>query len=173
MQCTPSQLAKLYDVDRRTVTNWLNEEPPCPSTGTGRERRFDTAAVARWHAERAVRQAAASTPALGEIVEATERARKVRAEADLKELELAERRRQLIPADEYQRRLDDFIGGLAATAAGRLHSFERDIVRAVDAPAARKITQRMHAALMAGAQEYAELVEAEARALDEAEGTAA
>src|SRR4051794_18347075 len=106
MKCTPGHLAKLYDIDRRTVTNWVNEEPPCPSTGAGREREFDTAAVARWYADRAVRQAAASTPALGEIVEATGRARKVRAEADLKELELAERRRQLIPSDEYQRRLD-------------------------------------------------------------------
>lgn len=169
MKCTPRQLAQLYDVDRRTVTNWLNEEPPCPSTGAGKERAFSTAAVARWYADRAVRHAAATTPALGEIVEATERARKVRAEADLKELELAERRRQLIPSDEYQRRLDDFVGGFGATAAGRLTPFERDIVKATDAPAARKITQRIQAALMAGAQEYAELVEAEARALDDAE----
>jgi hypothetical protein len=94
--------------------------------------------------------------------EADERARKLRAEADLKELELSERRRALVPIAEAETFLDSFVGGFAAVAAGRLQTFERDIVQAKGAGDARRLTQRMHAALMAGAQEYADAVEAEA-----------
>ena len=45
--------------------------------------------------------------------------------------------------------------------------FERDIVRATTPAEARLVTQRIHAALMRGAQDYAETMEAEALVLEQ------
>lgn len=99
--------------------------------------------------------------------EATERARKLRAEADIKEIDREERRGALIPVAIYQDRLDATAGGFAAVAAGQLQRFERDIVRAETPADARKITQQIHAALMRGAHEYADTLDAEAAALEQ------
>ena len=101
--------------------------------------------------------------------EAKERARKLRADADLRELELAERRGLLIPADKVQERYEEFLGGFSAVAAGRLQRHERDIVRVSTPGEARALTQTLHRALMEGAQEYASEVEAEADAIEQAE----
>lgn len=126
----------------------------------------------RWFRERA-REDARRESQGDKPNEDDERARKLAAEATLKELELAERRGQLIPLVDYQERLDQFVGGLAAVAAGQLQRYERDIVRTTTAPDARRLTQQIHAALMRGAQEYAERVDAEATALEaEAESAA-
>jgi hypothetical protein len=95
--------------------------------------------------------------------------RKLLAEAELKELELQERRRALIPAEDFDRFLDAFIGGFAAVASGQLQRFEREIVAATSSPAARVITEQIHAALMEGAQEYATQLETEASAIDAGE----
>lgn len=57
MKVSPKALAELYNVDRRTVTNWVNEDPPCPSDMEGRDRVFITQDVARWLEDRAVRKA--------------------------------------------------------------------------------------------------------------------
>lgn len=95
MKVSGTELARLRGVDRKTVTNWLNETPPCPSTGTGSARRVNLVDFADWWAERAVRQAAAAAPR-EEADEARERARKMRADADLSELKVARAREELV-----------------------------------------------------------------------------
>lgn len=92
--------------------------------------------------------------------------RKLAAEADLKEFEVAERRRRLIPADEFNDFIENFVGGFAAVASGQLQRFERDMVRATTAGDARVITQKQHAALMEGARQYATQMETEAEELE-------
>lgn len=93
------------------------------------------------------------------------RARLDLAQAELKELEVEERRKLLIPLDAFDTFVDALVGGFAAVAAGRLQRFERDIVIAASAPDARKVTERIHAALMEGAQEYADALDAQATVL--------
>lgn len=99
--------------------------------------------------------------------EAKERAGKLRAERELKELELAERKATLIMAVIHDTAVETLVGGFSAVAAGQLARFERDIVQATTPAAARLITQRIHAALMQGAQEYADVLETEAAALEQ------
>ena len=52
MALTGTELAQLFEVDRRTVTNWLRMDPPCPSEGAGQARRFRLKAVVDWMLER-------------------------------------------------------------------------------------------------------------------------
>jgi phage terminase Nu1 subunit (DNA packaging protein) len=89
-----------------------------------------------------------------------EHALKVRAERLLRELELAERSRDLVPIGESGAFMEEFVAALAATAAGRLTRFERDIVRASTPADARRVTAAIHVALMEGMQEFADTVEA-------------
>lgn len=100
--------------------------------------------------------------------EALERARKLKAEADLKELDLAQKRGELVEQTVLAEALDRVIGGFAATAKGRLGRFEREIVRCQTPGAARKLREAIVDALMEGAREYADQWEAEADELDKA-----
>jgi hypothetical protein len=100
------------------------------------------------------------------------RDRKESAEAELKELQVLEMRRVLIPLEDFESFVDSLIGGFAAVAAGRLQRFERDMVVASTPGAARLLTDQMHAALMEGAQEYATQLEAEATVLEAEEAVA-
>lgn len=98
--------------------------------------------------------------------EAKERARKVSAEADLKELEVAERRKALIPVQEFEEFVESLLGGVAAVASGQLQRFEREMVRVASAGEARALTQKMHAALMEGGRQYAQQLDTEAEELE-------
>ena len=107
---TGTELARLRRVDRRTVVNWLGETPACPSHGEGTARRFDLNEFATWWADRSVRHAAPSRPV--HVDEAAERARKMRADADLSELKVAERRRELVEVATVLRSDERLLGVL-------------------------------------------------------------
>ncbi|MFN2327014.1 MAG: hypothetical protein ABR551_14210, partial [Gemmatimonadales bacterium] len=55
-----TQLADIYRVERRTITNWVNSDPPCPSHKDKKRRVFDLAEVAEWYTDRKVREAVES-----------------------------------------------------------------------------------------------------------------
>jgi hypothetical protein len=94
-------------------------------------------------------------------------AEKTRVERQIKELELAERRGQLVPVTQYQERVEEFVGGFAGMAMGQLQRFEREVVQAGDAATARRLMGKIQAALMRGAQEYADTLETEIAATTE------
>src|SRR5690349_5231083 len=109
----------MYGVDRRTVTNWLNEDPACPSKQgkAGRAREFDTAAVARWYGDRAARKAVkeheSQRPA-STINIADEEARKAKADADIAEMKRDQMRGELVPIAEFRRVVERLCGLLRA-----------------------------------------------------------
>jgi phage terminase Nu1 subunit (DNA packaging protein) len=102
----------------------------------------------------------------GDLNEARERARKTRAEADMKEMDREERRRSLVPAKISTEYIEAFVGGLASVAAGQLGRFERDIVKAETPAEARAVRMNIHRALMEGAQRYADDLAQRAEALE-------
>lgn len=104
MKVNAARLAEIYNVDARTVTNWINSTPSCPSVKRGRMREFDTAKVAEWHIARAVRRALSDLPASNDIEEW--RARKMKAETLQAEAAWAEAEGQLIPLADYERTID-------------------------------------------------------------------
>lgn len=154
------EFATDHGVTSQRVYQWIQAGMPHRSRKSGT--RVVRAEANRWIRERDQEQARSETGP----DEAKERARKVKAEADLKELEVAERRKQLIPADEYAVFVENFIGGFAAVASGQLQRFEREMVRAMTPGEARAITQKQQAALMEGARQYAQQLEAEAEELE-------
>lgn len=95
-----------------------------------------------------------------------EKALAARATRLLKEHELFEKTRQVVPATEHIEFVETMMGTFAGVAAGRLQAFERDIVRASSLADARKITQRMHSELMAGARSYADRLDDEAAEIE-------
>lgn len=97
MQLTAKQLADYYGVQARTVTNWVNSEPPCPSTVDGRNRWFDSVAVAAWKEARLRAELVRESAPL-DFEDAKKR--KMAAEAELMELELAKLRGELVPIEE-------------------------------------------------------------------------
>jgi phage terminase Nu1 subunit (DNA packaging protein) len=104
MRVTAEQLAEWYDVERRTITNWLNATPPCPSKKHGRERTFDSAAVAKWREDRAAATAeeAALARFPGSAEWETARTRKMAAEAGRAELALATERGELGSVEDFR-----------------------------------------------------------------------
>jgi len=112
MLCNAKQLAEWYNVDPRTVTNWQLEDPPIPSEKRGKVRWFDTAAVARWMEQRAIRRAPAPPPP--DLEEA--KARKLSAEAELAEYQLAQARGEFIAVAD----LDAKVGPMLDTFRAKL-----------------------------------------------------
>jgi hypothetical protein len=139
--------------------HWASEGMPT-RTADGERRVVPHEGIA-WLLERefARGRSSVSTPD-----EAAQRARDVRLRADLRELELGQRRGQLVAISVYQECLERFVGGFMAVASGQLQRFEREIVSASTPADARKITMALHRALTEGAQSYADRIEAEAEA---------
>lgn len=113
-----------------------------------------------WRLERAIAEATKGSD------EKHQQLRRVRAEADLKESEVRERLGELVPRDEWEKFQESMIGGFAAVAMGQLQRFEREMVRTTSAGEARLLTQKMQAALMEGAQSFADRLEAEALTIE-------
>lgn len=117
------EVADLLGVTSKTVRNWLNKED-LPSQSDGRRRVLDWRTTLEWYVQRRIRENGngGNEPDRGELVgeESFDAAlrRKTSAEADLKELKLAELRSQLVPADEVGRN----VGRVAAAIKTKLDS---------------------------------------------------
>jgi phage terminase Nu1 subunit (DNA packaging protein) len=97
---TAAEVCEIFGINRRTLTNWLNEDPPIPSTLRGRAREFDPPTVIPWHGERAVRLARASIERELREASTSTRAelqrRREEAETKLAEMDVAEREGELV-----------------------------------------------------------------------------
>lgn len=100
--------------------------------------------------------------------EEDEKALAARATRLLKEHELLEKTRQVVPATELVEFVETMMGTFAGVAAGRLQSFERDMIKVSSIADARKLTQRIHADLMAGARAYGDKLDDEAAEIEKA-----
>src|SRR4051812_36961059 len=78
MRLTPAELADFYGCDPKTVTNWLNEKPACPSRKVGGRRVFESVDVAEWHRARLTRQLRKDEPADLDTLRAEKIAEEVR-----------------------------------------------------------------------------------------------
>jgi len=144
MKATALDLVAHYNVDRRTITKWLSSDPPCPSQLKHKVREFDTAEVARWHAERAARNAIAdrdrATPS--NITEL--RARRDLAQTRLLEIDLALRESELIPMEVHKEVFADACNRMRAVLINIPSAYALTLERAgVAADAAQKMLEDM------------------------------
>jgi phage terminase Nu1 subunit (DNA packaging protein) len=98
---TKAEIARLFGVSVQAIDGWLARGLPYMSRPDrpGASYRFDPRAVVAWRVEYLT---AAATAARGDVDLEEAKRRKVAAEAELAELDLAERRRDLIPADDVE-----------------------------------------------------------------------
>lgn len=151
----------MHGVTRETVRQWTIAGCPRLSDGT-----YIAAETITWRIQREI-QLARPAKAEGEKPQ-SEMNRKLAAEADLKELQLAQLRGELVTVESHTEAVAKIAGGFAAVASGQLARFERRIVQATTPADARIITQDIHRALMEGAQGLAEDLEDDASAQEEA-----
>lgn len=94
---TAPQAAEMFGVSEKTVRNWMNDNG-LPFSGAGRGRTVNAAKAIEWHHEYAGGKNGKTTQPEPEVDEESyddALARKTRAEADLKELQLARERGQV------------------------------------------------------------------------------
>jgi len=154
------EFADDHGVTIRTVTNWIAEGMPY-RTVRG-ERRVVRAEANPWRIDRE-RQRATDKAQGGRLDKDIEMAKRIRVDRQIRELELRKRLGSLIPAEQFDVRIDRIVGGFAAVAMGQLQPFEREM--GLEPAAARVLTLRIQEALMKGAQELADTLDAEADAL--------
>lgn len=154
----------LYDVTPERVYQLIQEG--LPHRKRARSTQIVPAEAIRWLQERAVAKAAKPAVPIEALRRSDEQARKIRAEADLKELELAERRGELVAVEAHTEVVETFLGGLAAVSSGQLSRFEREIIRVTTPAEARQLTRKIHAAMMEAARTHADKLEAEADTIE-------
>lgn len=128
-----------------------------PRTSSAGKPRYVPATVVAWLLERDRTRALHSGRSSSTMRE--ELARRTAAEARLKEFHLEQRRRELIPRDEFFDVLQAITGGLFAVAIETLGRFERQIVQTMTHSDARRLTETMSGALLQGALGFAETLE--------------
>ena len=102
MICSPTQLADFYGVETRTITNWINSEPPCPSWKEGSHRKFDTVKVAEWYAAQAVSRAVSNISREPPTDLSDAERRKAVADAMLAEIKVAKEEGSIIPVEVHE-----------------------------------------------------------------------
>lgn len=158
------EFADDHGVTVRTVTNWIAEG--MPHRNVRGERRVVRAEGNAWRLDRE-RRRAIDKAAGGRWDKDEEMAKRIRVDRLIREMELRKLERTLLPAAAFDERLDRIAGGFAAVAMGQLQQFER--LYGLEPGAARALTLKIQAALMQGAQELADTLDAEAAALQQLE----
>jgi terminase small subunit / prophage DNA-packing protein len=104
-----TQLASMFGVHRSTISQWQADGMPVlkrsSKGGKGGGNQFDTADVLDWYKKRAIKSATGSDDDQLPIEEV--RRRKIAAEAELQELELAKKKGEVIELSEVKRDLID------------------------------------------------------------------
>lgn len=144
-----TELADLFGVDVRTIHNWRTEG--MPSRSVSGAPRFSVPECFRWRREKD-REEKQGDGDNGK----TDKLRLLRAEADLKEAQLAKELGELVPAADFDAAIETFAGGLVAAVMGRLQQFERDIVQASTPASARAVVDRIQDEALRAAREYAQ-----------------
>lgn len=108
---TKAEAAELLGLTERRLEQLVAEDPRVPCVGRGKNRRFPWPGLREWRDRELVQQGVRSVRPQS-IEEA--RARKLAAEADLAEMEAAERRGELMPTTLWRQRF--------AAACGRLRA---------------------------------------------------
>lgn len=109
-QFNKREVAEILGVSERTLSDWQADGMPVVERGArGEENAYDIREIMEWHTARALRKVAPET----------QRDRLTRLQADLAELNLAEKNKALVPAAEVRPLWESRVLAAAAFMAGR------------------------------------------------------
>lgn len=106
-----AELARIFGVDERTIRNWV--ALGCPQRMRSKRPAYLLSEVVPWRRQRDKVESATDKPDL-----AAEQARKLRADADLAELKVQERRAELVPAANVERQMERLCATLRSRVLG-------------------------------------------------------
>ena len=143
-QITKAEAAERLGLTERRLEQLVVEDPSIPCVGRGAKRRFQWPALIEWERKRQFQLGVRSIRPQS-VEEA--RARKLAAEADLAEIELAERRKQLVPAALFRQEYEGACARLRAALLNAAHryapQFVEQFAKWVPAGALRKVEDLM------------------------------
>jgi len=163
-----TEIAEIFGVTTETIRLWRKEG--MPSRRESGQLRFVVAECVRWRRERDKAAAAEET---GSDTSKEDRRAIIRAERQLRELEVQEKLGLLVEREAFDAEIERCVGGLVAVVASRLQQWERDIVQVTTPQQARALTERIQDDLLAGMRELGDQLETSAEAEDDAEDAAA
>jgi len=158
-----SEIAETFGVTTETIRLWRKEG--MASRRESGELRFVVAECVKWRRKRDQERAAEDR---GEDSTKEDRRAIIRAERQLRELEVQEKLGQLVEREAFDAELERCVGGLVAAISSRLQQWERDVVQATTPAQARALTERIQDDLLAGMREYADQLEAGAEGEEDA-----
>lgn len=155
-----TDIAAVFGVTTEAIRLWRKEG--MPTRVVSGDVRFVVTECVRWRREmdRADRAPEGDTGKQDKL-------RVLRAEAELKELDLNERLGRLVDRAVFDETVETFVGGFVAAVMGRLQQFERDVVQAQTPQAARAVMDRIQEEVLRAAREYADALDAAADTEDE------
>jgi terminase small subunit / prophage DNA-packing protein len=114
MLANSAEVAELFEVDPVTVRQWAASGCAYVKRGgKGIEWQFETAVVHRWLVQRALRQAGIGDPARDDLPSL--KSRKLRADAELKEITLKRRAEDLVPLAVFMDTIREAFAGVSET----------------------------------------------------------
>ena len=156
MKITAKQLCDWYSIDRRTLTNWINSDPPCPSTKNRKgERIFDSGDVATWREERAQRQAREAWDKSQKKEPenmADAELRKAIADAEIAELKVMRLRGDVVTLEHYRKELRRVLGRVRARFAAIPGEYAPRILEPMDMARASAVLKELVATVLAELQ---------------------
>lgn len=112
MRVNQTVLAKFFDVSTKTIQNWVASG--CPYISVGKTKEYETAAVHQWRVDKAIDEAS-STVDDDEVKQAVRRqaiakADSAEADAEMKLIELAKKRGDVVPREKIEALISDLLG---------------------------------------------------------------
>lgn len=116
MRVNQTVLAKVFDVSTKTIQNWVSSG--CPFITVGKTKEYETAAVHQWRVDKAIDEASSTVADDDEVKQAVRRqaiakADSAEADAEMKEIELAKKRGDVVSREQVENLVSDFLGELS------------------------------------------------------------
>ena len=113
MRVNQTVLAKFFDVSTKTIQNWV--ALGCPYISVGKTKEYETAAVHQWRVDKAIDEASSTVADDDEVKQAVRRqaiakADSAEADAEMKLIELAKKRGDVVPREKIEALISDILG---------------------------------------------------------------
>lgn len=157
------EMCKYFRKDRRTITNWVNENPPCPSVVVKRSRTFEPGDVLAWFEARAERRGQVAGEKTQPASFEAAKLRKLEAEAREAEMRVAKMIDSVIPVEAHEAVIIEICDQLRAVLLNVPGTYSVELERlGVSAVDAERILEAIMVELTHALRRVADAIETQA-----------